>query len=119
MRHRQRGITFIGLLFIMALVALPVYAAIRLVPVYINYMSVSRAMESLKTEFKGAPDPGGIRRSLDKHFQIDDTTGIQTKDMEFTKDNGAVTVHAAYEDKVPYIGNISLVVSFEKTVTIE
>ena len=119
MRHRQLGITFIGMLFIIVLVGLPVYAAIRLVPVYLNYMSVSRTMESLKTEFKGAPDPGGIRRSLDKHWQIDDTTGILTKDIEITKDNGVVTVHAAYDDRVPYIGNVSLVVSFDKTVSIE
>lgn|ERR1039457_179213 len=119
MRHGQRGITFIGLLFIIVLVGIPVYAAIRLVPVYINYMGVARTLESLKSEFKGAPDPGAIRRSIDKHFQIDDTTGIESKDMEFTKDNGAVTVHAAYDDKVPFIGDVSLVVSFNKTVTIE
>jgi hypothetical protein len=119
MRHRQRGITFIGLLFIMILVALPVYAIIRLVPVYLNYMAVSRNMESLRTEFKGTPDPGGIRRSLDRHWQIDDVTTLQTKDIEFTKEDGAVVVHAAYDDKVSYIGDISLVVSFEKTVRIE
>jgi hypothetical protein len=119
MRHRQRGITFIGLLLIIALVGLPIYAVIRLVPVYLNYLSVSHSMESLKSEFRGAPDPGGIRRSLEKHWQIDDVTGLQTKDIEITKDEGAIVVHAAYDDKVPYLGNISLVVSFDKTVRIE
>jgi Domain of unknown function (DUF4845) len=119
MRHRQQGITFIGLLFIVLLVALPVYAIIRLVPVYINYMAVSRNLESLRSEFKGTPDPGGIRRSLDRHWQIDDVTTIQTKDIEITKEDGAVVVHAAYDDKVSYLGDISLVVSFDKSVRIE
>jgi hypothetical protein len=119
MRHRQQGITFIGLLFILLLVALPVYAIIRLVPVYINYMAVSRNLESLRTEFKGTPDPGGIRRSLDRHWQIDDVTTIQTKDIEITKEDSAVVVHAAYDDKVSYLGDISLVVSFDKSVRIE
>ena len=119
MRHRQRGITFIGLLFMIGLVALPVYAVIRLVPVYLNYMNVSRAMDSLKGEFKGTPDPGGIRRSLDKHWQIDDTTGLLVKDIDIVKEDGAVTVHAAYDDKVSYLANISLLVSFDKTVRIE
>ena len=36
MRHRQRGITFIGLIFVIALVGLPVLAVIKLVPVYLN-----------------------------------------------------------------------------------
>jgi Domain of unknown function (DUF4845) len=119
MRHRQRGITFIGLLFILALVGLPVFAVIKLVPVYLNYMAVSRTMESLRTEFKGTPDLGGIRRSLDRHWNIDDVTTLQTKDIEITKDEGVVIVHAAYDDKVSYIGNISLVASFDKTVRIE
>jgi|HubBroStandDraft_5_1064220.scaffolds.fasta_scaffold1212238_1 hypothetical protein len=119
MRHRQQGITFIGLLFIIILVALPVYAVIRLVPVYINYMAVSRNLESLRSEFKGSPDPGGIRRSLERHWQIDDVTGLEAKDVAVTKEDGVVIVHAAYEDKVSYLGNISLLVSFEKSVRIE
>ena len=119
MRHRQRGITFVGLIFILALVGLPVFAVIKLVPVYLNYMAVSRTMESLRSEFKGTPDLGGIRRSLDRHWNIDDVTGIATKDIEITKDEGVVIVHAAYDDKVSYIGNISLVASFDKTVRIE
>lgn len=119
MRHRQRGITFIGLLFIIAIVGLPVFAIIKLVPVYLNYMAISRNLESLRTEFKGAPDPGGIRRSLDRHWNIDYVTTLDTKDIEITKDGGVVVVHAAYDDKVSYLGNISLLVSFDKTVRIE
>jgi hypothetical protein len=119
MRHRQQGITFIGLLFIVILVALPVYAVIRLVPVYINYMAVSRNLESLRSEFKGSPDPGGIRRSLERHWQIDDVTGLEAKDVAVTKEDGVVIAHAAYEDKVSFLGNISLLVTFEKSVRIE
>ncbi len=119
MRHRQNGITFIGLLFVIALVGLPVLAIIKLVPVYLNYMAVSRDMEGLRSEFKGTPDPGGIRRSLDRHWNIDDVTGLQTKDIEITKEDGVVIVHAAWDDKVSYLGNVSLMVSFDKTVRIE
>jgi hypothetical protein len=119
MRQRQRGITFIGLLFLIALVGIPVYAIIRLTPVYLNYMSVSRSMESLRTEFKGTPDPGGMRRSLEKHWQIDDISGLDVKDIEITRDGSATVVHAAYDDKVPFIANLSLLVSFEKTVRVE
>ena len=119
MRQRQKGITFIGLVFVIALVGLPVLAIIKLVPVYLNYMAVSRNMETLRSEFKGTPDPGGIRRSLDRHWNIDDVTALQTKDIEIIKEDGVVVVHAAYDDKVSYLGNVSLVVSFDKTVRIE
>jgi hypothetical protein len=119
MRQNQRGMTFIGLLFLLGLVAIPVYALIRLTPVFMNYMSVARSLDSLRSEFKGSPDPSGIRRALEKHWQIDDITGIDVKEIEISKDEGAVVVHAAYDDKVPYFGNLSLVVSFDKTVRVE
>ena len=46
-------------------------------------------------------------------------TGLEAKDVAVTKEDGVVIVHAAYEDKVSYLGNISLLVSFEKSVRIE
>ena len=119
MRQRQRGMTFIGLLFILCLFAIPAYAAILLTPVYLNYMSVSRSLESLRTEFKGTPDPGAMRRALERHWQIDDITGISVKEVEFTRDGNVTVVHAAYDDKVSYIANLSILVSFDKTVRVE
>ena len=119
MRHRQRGITFIGLLIIMALVAIPVYAGIRLLPVYLNYFKLVRTMESTAVEFKGAGDEGGIRRSLERHWSIEDITAIDFKDIEIRKDDGVVTMHAAYKDEVPYIANVGLAVSFDKTVKVQ
>ena len=40
---RQRGITFIGWLFLLMPVAIVVYGGIRLAPVYLNYMKVAKA----------------------------------------------------------------------------
>ncbi len=52
------------------------YAGIRLVPVYLNYMKVARTLDATATEFKGDnPDPAAIRRSLDRHWEIEDITG--------------------------------------------
>jgi Tfp pilus assembly protein PilE len=45
MRQSQQGMTFIGLLCILALVGVIGYAGIRLVPVYLNYMKIARTME--------------------------------------------------------------------------
>jgi hypothetical protein len=119
MRHRQKGITFIGLLLLLALVAIPVYAGIRLLPVYLNYFKLVRTMESTAQEFKGGGDEGGIRRSLERHWSIEDITGLDYKDVEIRKDDGVVTMHAVYKDEVPYLANVALVVNFEKTVKVQ
>lgn len=120
MRHRQRGMTFIGLLMILALVGVIGYAGIRLVPVYLNYFKITRTMEQVAVEFKGeAPDPGRIRTALDRHWTIEDITSITPKDIEITKEGEGVVMHASYSDAVSFLGNISLTASFDKTVPIE
>jgi Domain of unknown function (DUF4845) len=121
MRQRQQGMTFIGLLCMLALAGLIVYAGIRLVPVYLNYMKLARTMESAAGEYKS--ESGGsladVHKSLDRHFAIEDITGIDEKEIEITKDDSGLQLHAAYDDVVPYIGNISLSVHFDKTVKVQ
>ena len=119
-RQPQQGMTFIGLLCILALVGTIGYAGVRLVPVYINYMKLARTMESAATEFKGeSADLGGVRKSLDRHWAIEDITAVDQKDIEITRDDGGLQLHVAYDDTVPYIANISLSVHFDKTVKVQ
>jgi Tfp pilus assembly protein PilE len=119
MGNRQQGMTFIGLLFVLALVGIIGYAGIRLVPVYLNYMKVSKIMEATATELQGSSEPGNIKRTLEKHWQIDDPSAPDLKDFEITKDDSGAVIHVAYDDKVPYISDISLSVHFDKTVKVK
>jgi hypothetical protein len=120
MRRRQQGMTFLGLLCILAMVAIIGYAGIRLVPVYLNYMKIVRTMESTAAEVKGDnPDIAAMRNSFDRHWQIEDITVVTDKDIEIIKDGSGVTMHIAYDDFAPYIGNISLAVHFDKTVKVQ
>jgi hypothetical protein len=119
MQKHQRGMTFMGLLCVLALVGVVVYAGIRLVPVYLNYMKIAKILEETATEVKGEnPDPGEMRRIIDRHWNIDDPTGLDEKDIEITRDEGGVQMHVAYDDTVPYVANVSLSVHFEKTVKV-
>jgi Tfp pilus assembly protein PilE len=121
MQKHQHGMTFIGLLCILALAGVIVYAGIRLAPVYLNYMKIARIMESTATEEKGDnPDPASIRHTIERHWAIDDPVAVDFKDIEVTKaENGSIEMHVAYDHPVPYIGNLSLSVHFEKTVTVK
>jgi hypothetical protein len=120
MRRPQQGMTFIGLLCVLALVGVIGYAVIRLVPVYLNYMKIARTMEMTATEVKGDnPDPGNMRRILERHWTIEDPTAVDFKDIEIIKGDNGVSMHVAYDDAVPYIANVSLSVHFDKTVKVQ
>jgi Domain of unknown function (DUF4845) len=119
MQKHQRGMTFIGLLCILALVGVIGYAGVRLAPVYLNYMKIARTMEAVASEVKGEnPDPGAIRTLIDRHFNIEDPTVVDTKDIEITRDQDGVQMHVAYDHTVPYVANVSLIVHFDKTVKV-
>jgi len=118
--RRQRGMTFIGLLCILALVGLIGYAGLRLVPLYLNYMKVARSMDATAAELKSDnPDPGAIRRSLEKHWQIEDISSVEAKEVEIVKNEGGVSLHVSYDDAAPYVDNVSLSVHFDKTVKMQ
>jgi hypothetical protein len=120
MRRHQQGMTLIGLLFILALAGTVLYAGIRLAPVYLNYMKVVRIIDATASEFKGDnPDAAGIQRALAKHWEIESIDAVDAKDIEITKDDSGVTMHVAYDDSAPYVGNVSLTVHFDKTVKVQ
>lgn len=120
MRHRQRGMTMISMVFILALVGAVGYAGVRLFPVYINYFKVVSTLKAVAREYKGgSADEGSVRAALARHWNIEDITGIDYREVEIKKEDGDLYLHAAYDDKVPYVANVSLTVTFDTSVKIE
>ena len=121
MRQHQQGMTFLGLLCVLALAGVVVYAGIRLAPLYLNYMKVVKTMEAAAAEYKSdSGDLAGVTRSLDRHWNIEDITGVDYKQIEITKgENGGLQMHVEYDDSAPYVANVSLAVHFEKTVKVQ
>ena len=122
MRSKQRGITFIGWVLLLAPMAICAYAGIRVAPIYLNYMKVARTLEQVKAEWKGGGLQGdsqaAVRTSLEKHLSTESVDFPDVKDMKITRDGKKWVVNAAYDDQAPLFSNIFILVSFDKTVTI-
>lgn len=117
--HRQRGATFLGMLTILAILGLGLYAGIRLTPIYLEYMDVSRAMEQVSTEFSGQPTTANsIHNSLGRRWDIDDIKSLTAKEIEVRKEGNEFIMRAFYRAEAPFVANVSLVVDFDKTVSI-
>lgn len=115
---RQRGITFLGLVILVAFVGIFVYAGIRLVPAYMEYMSVARALDAVKTDVSGGVTQQSIRNSIEKRFEVDDVTSINSRDIEIGRDRDTFTVRAAYNVTARFIANVDFLVTFDKTVEV-
>jgi hypothetical protein len=116
MRFRQRGVTLIGWVILLTPLAVVGYAAMRLAPVYLNYMKVVRALNLVASDTNGNSDPRAIRTTIDKHFEIDMVDYPTSKDIKVTRNGNGWDVEASYDDEAPLFANISLHVVFDKTV---
>ena len=119
MRSRQRGATALGMLCIVAIIGLALYGVIRLVPIYMEYMAVARALDQTAKEASGNPtSPQKLRVSLDRRWTIDDIKSVQPKEIEIKRAGSGYTMRAWYRAEVPFIGNVSLAADFDKTVDV-
>ncbi len=119
MKQRQRGMTFLGILTILIILGSAVYGAIRIVPVYLEYMEVSRAMEQVRDEHAAIETSAQmIRNSLERRWDVEDIMGISWKDVVIKKTSEGFDVRSEYSVERPFVSNIYLVVKFDKTVTI-
>ena len=117
MRQRQRGATFLGMVVILGILAAGLYAAIRLVPLYLDYTKVARALEQVRDEHSSIDTSKQmIRSSLERRWDVEDIKGLFWKDVEITTADGGFDVRAAYRAETSFVANVSLVVDFDKTV---
>lgn len=114
---RQRGATFIGMVTILAILGLGLYAGIRLTPLYFEYMEVVRALEQTAKESADSTTAADLRTSLDRRWTVEDIKSIQPKEIEIKKAGNGYSMRAAYRAESPFIANVSLVVDFDKMVT--
>jgi hypothetical protein len=76
-------------------------------------------MEGIAKETTAAEaNPQTIRTSLDRRWNIEDIKALDYKDIQIRKVGSGYEMTAEYRSEVPFIGNVSLVADFYKTVTV-
>lgn len=120
MKSKQAGITLIGFLVVLVIVAFFGYMAMKLVPAYTEYMGVSKAMTQVSTEGVEGKTLDEIRRNLlfKMDFQYVDDATIEPQDITIDRSNGN-QLHVAYDKQIPFVYNIDFLVHFEKSVPLQ
>ena len=116
MRSRQRGATLLGMLVIVAIVGFGLYAGIRLMPIYLEYMAIVRAMEQSAKENGDGATPADLRNSLIRRWGVEDIKSIGPDDIDIKKAGSGYTMRAWYRAESPFVGNVALIATFDKTV---
>jgi len=120
--HRySRGITLLGFIIMLCVAGFFAYIVMKLVPVYVEYFGVVKSMEQIKDE-PGAAQKSieEIRRDLNVKFDLQyvDEKDIPPQAIQVKREATGPTLRIAYEKRVPFMYNIDLVASFDKTVNL-
>jgi len=117
--RRQAGVTTLGFIILGVFMGLFAFAAIRLTPVYLNYMKVVGVVDGVFKEYDGQnPTRAAIRSSISRRFDIESVSVIHYKDVKVTQVDGGFQVAAVYDHTSPFIGNVSFTVHFDKTAVV-
>lgn len=121
MHRKTKGITLIGFVILLCVLGFFAYMAMRLIPMYVEYFGVLRAMEQVRQEPASANQSlAQIRSSLNLKFntQYVDDASVPPQAISLKREGGASTLRIAYEKRVPFLYNIDLVGKFDKSINL-
>ncbi len=108
MKHQQRGISFIGLLFVGGVVACAGILAAQVLPTLIEYQAIAKAANKAKDGNTVAE----VKSIFDKAAAIDDISSISGKDLEVTKEGDKTVVAFAYTREIHMVGPAFLLLKY-------
>ena len=117
-RNRQKGLTLISMLIVVAVLGFFAYGAAKLIPVYTEYMGVVKSMKSVANAPNAAEKTlEQIRRDLDTNYSVQyvDEKTIPASGVKLETAGGERRLHITYDKVVPFLYNISLMAHFDHT----
>ena len=121
MRKYQRGVTALGWLILLIPVAICVYAGIRVAPVYLNYMNVVHSLDMVASRVQTMPRPPR-RLSAPRLASTSMSSTSTTRTSRISKSPATTAtwkIEANYDDQAPLFANVSILVTFDKTVKLK
>ena len=119
--HKQRGVTFITLVFIFVIFEFFLLTGLKLFPGYNEFFSVKSAMNGLAQEENiGKMTRKQMWGSLYKRFDINSVTTPTYNDLyvEYNKETKMREISIFYEVRVPMFGNVDAVMVFDAPIEV-
>ena len=115
-RRAQRGLSLIGFLLVAAVVLVFALVAFRMVPAYVEWYTVQKALDNTMRETND-PTLANVRRSIERKLNADYADAVYAKDVEVTRNGNTVTASVSWQKKLPLVSNVSLVIDFDASAS--
>lgn len=112
MQQRQKGISLVGLIAVLAVLGALLVLGLKIVPTYTEYRAIQNAIVTAKAAGGSVAE---IQRSFDASATAGYISSISGRDLLIDKVNGETEISFAYDKKIPLVGPASLLLEYEGT----
>jgi len=115
MRNGQRGMTYLGMLILMIIIAFCAIVVIKVMPVYLEHFKVESSLKSLAQDSKANMaqlPPAEIRKLLMRRLEVNDVSYVKKENIAISREGNKTMVDVSYEARVTLFFNLDLVARF-------
>ena len=125
-RHRQSGLTLMGLLFASALIAVVALGVMKVFPLYSEKFKVLSAMKAVAGMANIAEQsPNDIRKFMLRNFEVADVDEFNAQNIKdhlkvqrIPGDSNKRLMTFTYESRAPLIADLDVVLKFNESMEI-
>ena len=116
MGRNERGLTILGFLFVAVVVVTVALVGFRVMPAYVEYFAVKKALEQALDE-----SPTGniqeIRRSFDRKTSAGYIESVRPSDVQVSRDGNRLVASVSWQRILPMVANASILLDFDVSVS--
>jgi Domain of unknown function (DUF4845) len=112
---RQRGMSTLSLLVVVALIGLGITCGLKMIPAYLDYWTLKGIFESVEAEPTIKQElPAQVHSTLQKKLDINNIRDFNLKETTtVVKEEGQLTIEFYYEVRQALFANVDVVMKFE------
>ena len=107
MKSRVAGVSLMGLIFILAVLAVVAVFGMKIIPSFLEFRAAKNAIIAIAREKPNGP-PSEIRRLFENRANIDGIESLKPDQLEI----GKGTIAFAYRKEVPLFANVGVYIDF-------
>ncbi len=113
----QRGMTLIGMLLLIVVIAFMALIAMKVVPMYVQYYTIKSTIESVRKEPQLAQmSPTDIQNAIQKRFDIGYVENVTARDLKIRNDRSGRVLDLVYQDERPLFYGLSVVLKVNEAI---
>jgi uncharacterized protein DUF4845 len=116
MRRNEGGITILGFLFVAAVVITVALVGFRVMPAYIEYFAVQKALQQA-LEDSPTGNIAEIRRAFDRKTSAGYIDSVRPVDVQVSRQNNQIIASVSWQRVLPMIANASILLDFDASAS--